>query len=120
MFYGFTEAGRLVTDEPMLELMTSDRGSSSRARLAGQGLVESALRREQHRTVPVVRHGVMRVEFDGAFEFTLARLPVPIEPDQRGGQRRVRFGQPVVEFEGLHGGGLRARHHGFGEPRRRC
>src|SRR5262249_47892252 len=59
----------------------------------------------------------MRVEFDGPLEFALARLPIPIEPDQRGGQRGVRFGQSLVQGQSLYSGGLRARHYGFGRRR---
>src|SRR5262249_58787606 len=73
---GFVETARLVTDET--EVGVDDqrqRFEFQRAPLAGQSLVESALRREQHRAVPVMRHGVMRIEFDGALEFALARLP---------------------------------------------
>src|SRR5262249_16546267 len=85
--HGLFETSRLITDEA--EIGVDDQRQwleFKRARLAGQGLVESALSREQHRAVPVMRHGVMRIEFDGAFEFALAFFPIPIKPDQRGGQ----------------------------------
>src|SRR5438128_8448390 len=54
-------------------------------------------------SVPVMRRQVARVDFDSAPELSICTLPVPINCALGISQRRVRFGQRVVNFKSLHG-----------------
>src|SRR3989442_7501754 len=64
--------------------------------------------RGQKKGVPLVRTGVPRIELDGAAEFTVGRLPIPVVHKQTPGKRGVRGRHGLVERESLAGGLPRA------------
>ena len=82
-----------------------ESGSSSRAPVTGDRVVDAAERGEVH-GVLAVREGRSRVERQSPFERLRGARPVPVEPELDVADGDVRLGQGGVDRDRLLGGAL--------------
>ena len=73
-------------------------------------IIPAAIDGQEQHGISVVSGGIIRIQFDGAFELRLCARPVPVIKEFHQSHRRVALGKIGIEFQRLQRRGSRFGH----------